>query len=311
MGMDVPADTTPDTPDDADGGSPCEPQPSPAEFDLTELSVNGSRVLVARPEGRIQGVMLLIHGTGGDARVYYDRVEAALFAHAALQRGMLLVAPESITRGRGAAWELELDGADMANVVATVERVQELGVPENTPLYLVGGSNGGNMVAAIAQVLDPVSVHIFISRARAYTEEGTRVPPTFFVEGRNDSTLPREAPNAPLPFEVYERVVRQGATAEHRYNEPAPVTPGRFTRLRNFTCPQSIAVYRALKGHDGVLDEDDMLVEEWQSSGWMRALPPMAEPHANDIGDQLKELYGEHVPTADFNTEVLDFMLAQ
>ena len=324
MGNDVREDTPPDDVGDdtadaePDGGAPCEPQRTPAEFELEEISVNGSRVLIARPEGRPAGLMFVIHGTGGDARVFFDRVEAALFTHDALDRGLTIISPESINRGgqngRGSKWEEDPtpDNPDILNILATVDRMHERGVPEDTPIYLAGGSNGGNFVASIAQQLEVVSAYIFISRAKAYrTEQDPVVPPTFFVEGLNDTTLPEAGPDLPLPYENYVYLRDRGFTVEHRYNPVAPVTPGRFTRIPGISCPQSIAVYRALGAHPGVLDEGDMLVEGWETTGWEDAMPPMAQPYVSDINDQLRELYSEHVPTAEFNDEVLDFLLGQ
>jgi predicted esterase len=314
---DVPADTEVDT---TDGGDPpCEPQRTAMRFEPSEFTVNGSRVLVQRPEAPPQGIMFVIHGTSGSAEVFFDRVEAALFVEDALARGMVIVSPESIDRGnpnrdnRGAAWEVTPtteQNPDIANVVATLDRVHRLGISEDLPVYLVGGSNGGNMVAALAQVLEVRAAHIFISRAREFTMNGATVPPTFFVEARNDTTVTDED-GLPLPFEVYENLRRQGYTVEHRYNEPEAVTRGRFTRIPGVTCPQSIAVFRALEGHPGVLGDGGALLPGWEDSGWGASLPPNAAQYEFEIGDQLRELYAEHVPTAEFNAEVLDFMLGQ
>ncbi len=287
--------------------SGCEAQPAPGALDIEEAHVNGSRVLFVRPPPPLRGLLFVFHGKGGDARVFFDRVEAALFVEAALARGLAVVATESIERGAGAEWAEGVgpNNPDIVNTLATLQFAHDEGTPEDAPVYVAGGSNGGAYVSRLVQQLPVTAAFIFISRGIVLQRAAAHRPPTIFLGGENDPIVPWEDVQA-----THDRLADEDVRTRYLHNGLQALTPGRFTRIPGVDCPLSRAIGESLIAHGGVLDLQGRPTEGWTEAEWVGDLPAAAMPFEAEIEDQLQALWGGHAPTAEFNAEVLDFLLA-
>ena len=91
-------------------------------------------------------------------------------------------------------------------------------------------------------------------------------------------------------------------------NEPEPLGRWRFTRIPGMSCMQSARLFRQFRRND-VIDEDGNLLAGW-SERWKGVLPDRAVPFADDIRDQLIEVYGGHSVAFDHTEAILDFFVA-
>ena len=131
-------------------------------------------------------MILMMHGSGGDARMLVDH-----WRELAAKERIVLMGPQSLS-GRG--WDLGVDSPDFFQAVVELG-VKEYGVDPRR-VYLFGFSAGGHHTMSLA-VLEPeyfaaaaVYAGVLIPELHAVAEIAERRIPIVLVGGRRDNVVP-------------------------------------------------------------------------------------------------------------------------
>ena len=239
-----------------------------------------------------------------------------LLGWAVLTLGMAVAALNSRAHldpsARGMQWE-EGDPGDNRDLAETQEMLRkltsptELGVvPPDTPVVLMGTSNGGSMASRVAQLphLDVAAAVIYISNAAAFHEEGAHHPPMVMVPGAQD------AGRALITNTTLAQDIDDPTLARLIVNTPDPVSDALWTRIRGVDCTLGIGIGQALRGSGLVRPDGSVSADPRDDKRWVRHLSEQMLPYESDISDVLVEAYGGHAPSSDQNAGVFDFVEA-
>ena len=299
-----------------DWNAPCESQPlaTPPQVDMAQ--VNGSDFLYAAPDAP-WGLLTIHHGGGGSMNNILERPEMILLANDALDAGLAIAALDSAAHltappGEKPKWNDDdsADNPDLINTQAMVARLSDpddLGqVPPAAPIFVFGVSNGGTFVSRLVQHMDVSAVVVFISHAQIFHRDDVLTPPLFLMAAEQDGVVGSESMTA-----LSEKVAAMddGVVAFH-LNTPDALTPGRFTRISGVDCALSKDIGKALDD-GGYLDETGRLYTSPAESDWKSVMPDGAAPHVFGIGDELMELYADHMVSNEFDDALFEFLYAQ
>jgi predicted esterase len=262
-----------------------------------------------------KALVLLFHGGGGSMEDYFERVEPVLITREALARGMAVASLNSFAHldpnaGEDLQWEEGEagDNNDLANAAEMVRKLTtatELNtVPEDTPLVLLGTSNGGSMASRVAQLesLNIAAAIIYISNAVAFHEPDASLPPMVLIPGQQD---PGQAMGSNTDLA---ESIGDPEQALLIANQPEAVSDDLFTRIPDVDCDLSIAIKSALTD-GGFLDSTGMVTADPKvDQSWSEMLPEPAETYQRAIRDVLVEAYAGHCPSSDQNDQVFDFV---
>jgi hypothetical protein len=93
-----------------------------------------------------------------------------------------------------------------------------------------------------------------------------------------------------------------------RVNEPAPVTPGVFTRIPGIDCAEAMRIHRYLEDQ-ALVDNDNMLtIDPKENTSWYGALPESQRTRdgRQPYQDILIGLYAGHAPSSASSEAVLE-----
>ena len=305
-------------PSDIPAGT-CEPQAKMQTLETQVATVQGtsnpSEFMFVAPEAP-KGLILFFHGGGGSKEGVFSRIELALFLQEALADGYALVALDSVAHlNPGPDGKFKWDttespcNPDIENVVQMLIQLKDpqglAVVPEDTPIYAFGASNGGSMVSRTAQFVEFSAVASYISNAQQFHDDDAHIPPVFIMAGKNDSTVQLTG-----PCMLYTRAVNQGVDVVFKLNVMQAITPGLFTRIQGIECEDSIAILEAF-GQNNVVDGGGMLQSDPKAlNTWTPHLPSQYEVFIPELRDLLSERFGGHMVSSDFIQEQLDFFNA-
>ena len=298
----------------------CEDEPVANPIQARTGTVNGSSFLYTKKTDA-KGLLLLFHGGGGSMDSNFSvRIEAVLIAQAAEARGFALASLNSAkhltqnpqdTKWEETAWVSgnPASNQDVSNALDMIALLRGSlnAVPANTPVFLMGFSNGGTMARNVAQAFDATAAVTYISNSKAFKKANAKVPPFMMVIGENDSN------NMKISAETIQDLHPE---VQVFVNPPKPVMPGIFTRIPGISCEVSKSIGEELDSL-AWLDSDDKLTMDPKDRNatpdWASALPMeyrngMAKDPFTDI---LVERYAGHSPSADWNNIVFDFLEAQ
>ena len=299
----------------------CMGQPQPIAPALQETRINGQRMLYSDTPTET-GILFLFHGNGGSPDIWLTQTEHVLITLAALERGFLVIALKSIDMGwskvccngedrcceEGVCCTDQND--DIDNVRQAIAHVVDAGLAnEQTALYAVGYSNGGGFTGRLTQGLELVAAATVNSGSSGSIIRNTdALPPMFFQGARADPIVRPEA-----AITNHASFVERGVRTALRINEPAPLTPGRLSRIDGISCEQSITLYDGMM-RAGLIDADGFLtgsVEDtmgrieanpyWQSNG--------LDAHSRNVTLQFRELKAEHPLSGEWADDIMAFML--
>jgi dienelactone hydrolase len=289
--------------------------------ELREVRINGQRMLYS-PAASEAGILFLFHGNGGSPSIWVDRTEHVIATLAAMERGLLVIALKSV----GMGWDKRCcDGddrccdegvcctdevADIGNVQdAIAHMVGEGLVAEGAPVYALGYSNGGGFTGRLTQGVNLVAAATVNSGSSSgIIRETDDVPPMFFQGAAQDPTVDPERPRR-----NHASFVERGLRTELRINAPAPLTPGRLSRIEGISCELSINLYEGLQragliGEDGSLSSTPSAIIErmeataaWRENG--------LDAHSRDITLQFRELDAQHAFSSEWIDDIMDFLL--
>jgi predicted esterase len=261
-------------------------------------ALSGVEVTHCVPPGH-SGVILLFHGNGGAGVNFFRNAEPLQFVADAAAGGFALLALDSHDRERK-AWQIESQGEnpDIHNVRAVLDAlVQRRLIARGEPLYALGLAGGGNFAARLAQRLPCKAAAIFFAPGNLPPDYAV---PTLWLMAQN------EVNRQPRALAEYTRLAHRQIPAKFDVNDPSPVYPLRFRRIRGVDADQSQAIYHFLK-EKGYLDAKDMLAQDPESSGWETALPERFAKYRGAIREQLDVCFGLPRFFSDFDNRILDF----
>lgn len=294
---------------DAGDASACEPQVVATPIVSKLGTVNGSGFFYTE-NPNAKGLVLMFHGINGSKESNFEkRIEAILIAKAALARGYAVAALDSSAHLAGKkaenyAWD-EADynaNTDVQNVVQMITMLKgELAaVPSQTPIFLVGFSNGGTMTSNVCQHVDVAAAAIYISNAKAFVSASAKVPPVMLLPSEND---PGQALTTATTIQKLHPHVIVAV------NPPRPITPGIFGRIPGIDCAGSISIGETLRDGGFIDAAGFVLTDPAATLSWTASVPIAFRSNARlkQLRDVLLERYAGHSPSSDSADKVFDF----
>lgn len=278
-------------------------------------SVNGDDFWYHVPSAP-RGLVLFLHGTGGDAAQWFTDPEYVTFVRGAVARGYGVAALTTSDRIED-EWRLEpisTANLDVRNVIEGWTRLVSSGlIGPTTPLLVVGMSSGGRFSARLCSLVPCTAQALTASQGDPPTLMSTTTVPTRFNMLERDT---QGAVDAGAAKEYSEQMIVRGVRSEFELFGASPVYPERFARIQGVSVDASRMIHAALVA-GGFLDTRNFLVDDpyLNGSGWHDVIP---EPYDEDemlfhIAQQLDNawsahgFYSEHLPrTMRFFDESID-----
>jgi dienelactone hydrolase len=264
------------------------------------------------------GVIFRFHGSGGSWQNFFNSAEDRAFADRAVAAGYAVVAGNSADRVDN-QWDYTnppVSNPDIQNGIAVIARLRQQGIMgANDPLFSLGFSNGGAFASYVAHLGNAAIVGNWRAAALYCSTSGPWsadiVVPHLWNMQRNDTSV--DPSNVALGLSVFANLIATGIPAQHNFHYPSPVYPDRFSRIRDLSSADSLAIFNALK-QNGFLDGNDYLLQNPRTSPWRAVVGPacMACPAKfSEIEWQLSMSYAQHGFTSDANYRTIQFFNAR
>ena len=303
-----------------DAEADCARQPHPVAPDLSSARINGQRMLYSSSASE-RGVLFFFHGNGGSADIWVDRAEHVLLTNMAIERGLLVAALDSVGTGWdkrccGAAQSCCSDdlccsdeGADIQNVRDAIRYLVSEGlIVEDASIYALGYSNGGGFTGRLTQGVDLTAAATVNSSSSPNIINRAESPPMFFQGASQDPIV-----SADLALGNYEAFSERGVRTAFRLNTPAPLTPGRFSRIQGIDCDESIRLVTWLTDEELVAEDGTLLANAGTIIDRMEAAPFWTnngfDRHTKNIKLQIQELDAQHALSSEWAVDIFDFLL--
>ena len=276
------------------------------------------------------GLILFLHGTGGDAD-FITRTESFAVALRALENGYGVLgteAEEAVAGDLDADGKLRWDAAltatniDFANLNALVATLRASGtIAPTTPLFAVGMSNGGNTavslgavgsssIAAAYPALRFAAVVSHCAQGRAAAVAVTTTPTAWFMCARDDNDM---VSNAAAQADSAALAAR-GVPTQYRENPPSPLYDQRFLRVSGLDQTTSQAVAAELRtagfvGPDGffVTPTGTIQIAVAADPSLAPALAALAPGARSRVFDQVSVMQAEHQMYSDLAAAAVAF----
>ena len=296
----------------------CESQDVAEAIDTSRAEIDEMGFLYTRnPQAR--GLILLFHGGGGSKEDFFEgRIELVLIIKEALEQGYAVAALDSVAHlnGQNNANQWSEDdteaNVDVRNALGMIDALRDpddlAAVPQDTPIFLVGVSNGGSMLSRLAQFVDVAAAAVYVSNAVRFHDEDASIPPLILLPGIND---PGQALRS--NGDLRDAIEAQGGIVEFHPNLPDAVTPGSFTRIPGVDCELSLEALASLEESGWIAEDGTLAFNPKSDRSWLDILPDdlTAAPAFRMTSDVLVELHAEHTPSSDSNPLVFGFFEAQ
>jgi dienelactone hydrolase len=239
----------------------------PAEVAPTSRSYLGvtsrpKQAFLFRPAGAIRGLLLVLHGTGGSARLVLGG-ESLAVVQRAVANGWAVLSPESEESVAGdlngddhERWDVSVtaDNLDLGSLSSLLTEVRtELGLEASAPNAVLGMSNGG----AMALALGAVSV---LDASGSFPELRFRAAVVHCASGRENHAMVTTTPTAFLGCSADDHeevdlleiernsmlVDARGVRTLFRLHPPSPLFRERFTRVPGVDVSTSAALVEEL-----------------------------------------------------------------
>lgn len=246
-GEDVPA--TGDTSAALDETDPSTWTPYPPvtpDFRVMDTPFEDLPLASYRPES-MTGLVVLLHGTGGDGPNLVDTTETVAILNALVARGMGFVAPTSDDR-TARVWDTRSApdaNADVARLVRLRETLITNGVlTAETPIVLWGFSNGGTFASYLSNALPALGWPIRATAIHGMTGSGDRYRTpgpgaVWWSIGEHDDKIELSQGQA-----QYEDHVASGRVGAWRPHLEGALEPLRFMRTGYYEASESVTIFR-------------------------------------------------------------------
>lgn len=287
---------------------------------IAQTSPEGTTLTYHLP-ANAQGVVFLLHETGGTGATWFTNPEQLELARDLVAAGFGVAALNSANRTAG-AWSAQAtlaNNPDASTIAAALAKfVADKALPATQPVFLLGVGNGGDAAARFAEQLAtatpprPVKGAILYCSIGSATLAVTSRVPQYFALASNDEVI-GAAGNAAARENV-QLLSGRGIATGVVSNTPAPVHAGRFRVLgltaTSFTAADAQAIWTALKAA-GILDANNYVKSVPDAATLRAALPATYQARTAEIAAQLSVAYAARGFYGDANARVLNFMNAR
>jgi len=317
----------------------------------TEVTASFNTYFPASP-GELKGVIYFLHGAGGSKDTWLKKnIESASLVSDAVLEGYGVIIPESLDRNdeyvRGWYWSddwhisvnenlSQYDDENMLRKINAMMITNDHYTP-NTPVYLVGASNGCRMAQAMGSRLlvdggdsitdevtifdgeradapiGPVGNAVNIKAVAAYICKPDEnflpdyITPTIFNHGKDDANNPW------MEVEAFRAQVEQNQQAvgivngtERNMTVPSALTRDQLTRVPGMSYPYARRLYK-------MFDEQGFLYANGVSSGALPFLSDLEDQGeitneiVNEVKGQIERANAEHAVDSQWNDNTLRF----
>ncbi|MBL9186965.1 MAG: hypothetical protein JNK23_05770 [Opitutaceae bacterium] len=287
---------------------------------LPQASPSGTTLTYHLPADA-QGLVFLLHETGGTGADWFNLPEPALLVRDLVAAGYGVAALSSANRNTG-AWSQQANltnNPDAATHAAALERfARDHGFTASKPIFFLGLAAGGDAALRYADQLATATPARNVKGAVLYGATGggtlavTSRVPQFFAIASHDEVL-GAAGNAEVRANSQLLTGRGIATALVS-NPTTPVNAGRLRTLAvtnpAFTAADAQAVYTALKTA-ALIDANDYPKGSPTVETVRAALPAAYQPRATEVQTQIAIGYGGREFYAAANPRVINFLNAR
>ncbi len=280
-----------------------------------------STTLVYHIPAAAQGIVLLLHDTGGGNADWFTAPEAALLARDLVAAGYGVASLNSVNRN-ARTWAAQTTLAtnlDATNFAAALAKFATDGLlAANKPVFLLGFGAGADTAVRYADLLAAATPARPVRGVVLYCAAGLEAPavtsriPEFFLLTANDTTL--GVAGATTARANSQLLAGRGLATSVVTNNAAPVHAGRFRALGvtnpAFTTADAQTLWTAVK-NSGLLDANDYLKEIPNSTALTAAVPSAYQSRLGDIASQLTASYAEQEFFSDANARVVAFLNAR
>ncbi|MFK7991693.1 MAG: hypothetical protein AB8I08_37095 [Sandaracinaceae bacterium] len=269
--------------------------------------------VVSRVPADARGLVLMFHGTGGSAD-FANKVESVELQERFLAAGYGIAATESTDRMDVRRWDAALseENVDIARLLRWIDALlTEHGLSPETPLYLVGMSNGAAFVGTFAHYLATETARPIRAVAmyqagwrRSVFDLGAPVVPTFHVSVENEMVS-----DLPMARAQVAEAAAAGRPVVDWLVPEVPLEAARFLRINGVDTEQAGALFDHLVSIGIVDAEGERLVDADEATERLRAEPPAGLTVAEvlDVRSQLLAVWAMHQMRADLAAQNLAF----
>ncbi len=277
-----------------------------------------------------RGIILFLHGTGGDA-TFISKVETSPLVMAAVQQGFGVVSADA---EEAVAGDLNNDGAihwdtsvsanniDFGNWNALLAAFQAQGAfTANTPKYAVGMSNGGSFSIALGALsafgsaasfpqLRFAAVASYCSQGATPFAQNTTTPTAWFMCANDDNS---EVSNTTAQSN-YNIAKGRGIAAIFDLHPASPLYDQRFARVSGVSSSASAAIAGQFRTAGMVNADGYFSITSSQLSAQIAATPgafpayiALNATQRNDVQDQAHAMMATHQFYSDWAQRTLNF----
>ena len=297
-------------------------------------TTSSDKTVIAHVPEDPRGLILLLHGTNGSAKII-EKPEGRYLALAAIGRGYGVLATEAEEVAAGDAdgdgkerWDpsLKADNVDFANLDALVIALRQQGLIDGTvPLYVMGMSNGGAMSVSLGAVsASPVASAFpnlrfeaalsYCASGRTGSAEISETPTAWFLCANDDN---EQVSNAKAE-ENSAALEARGITTVVDAHPPSPLYDQRFMRVPGVDEATSTAIAEELRAA-GFVDDDGMITvssrdivdEVGSSPGDFPTIVALSGSDKLGVVNQMRVMLAEHRLYSDWASRALDFFDAE
>ena len=298
------------------------PQPFTAQGATAPTTVTAGLAYYIPPAAN--GVVFLLHATGGSAATWFNSPESALLLRDLVAAGYGVAALSSINRnvGNWNAQPLLANNPDALNHIAALNKFTADGVlPANRPVFMIGFAEGAAAAVRFADLLvagnattpaRPVRGTIQYCAAGNEASSVVGRIPSLYILADNDSALGINGANSARTNS--QLLAGRGIATGVVNNLAAPVHPGRFRALSvtapTFTDADATALWNAVKTA-GLIDANNYVKAIPTEAALVAAIPSAYQARRSDIAAQIETAYAEQAFTSDANARVVAFIGAR
>lgn len=268
-----------------------------------------------------QGVVFLLHETGGNLTAWFNGAEQFTLVRDLVAAGYGVAALNSVNRNNG-SWSAQAtlaNNLDAANIAAALDKfAREGALAANKPVFLLGFAGGADAAARFSELLATSSPARPIKGAILYCATGgttlavTSRVPQFFALAANDETLGAAGNAAARGNSQF--LAGRGIATGAATNAASPVYAGRFRALgitaATFTAADAQSVWTAVKNAE-LLDSNNYLKTIPTPEALRAALPAAFQSRSADVAAQLAVAYAAQEFYSDSNARVIAFLNAR
>lgn len=274
-----------------------------------------------------QGVVYLLHGTGGNATFLVGNFEWQQLMKTLADAGLGVIVTEceesttqiDANNDGKIRWSLlpydTLTNVDYANInILTDTFIQRGLIPASIPRYSVGMSDGGFFSAALSAIYHFKAGVNYCAQSGSYTIQTTTTPIQFCMARYDSNDQVGAAGNAQAQANQ-QALTARGICSKFLIKEHCPVYPERFARDGSIAVPLSQSIFNELKATHYIDSNnffiggaDDFLTATQNTPDSFPVFNSLTNTQKYFVKMQLNLSFSEHSMYSDFNHATLEFL---